>query len=96
MKRLAITALVVGVLTLPSAAFSQTAVVTVPSEVETYVMKERTPSVKVEREVIVGSELPGSVELRTIPKYDAYSYAVVNDQRVLVDAKTRKVVKIIK
>ncbi len=50
---------------------------------------------KVEREVIIGSELPDTIELRTIPKYDTYSYAVVNNKRVIVEAKTRKVIKII-
>lgn len=96
MNRLGYAALVVGVLVLPSFALAQSATVTVPSEVETYVIQEKTPSVKVESEVIVGSELPTSVELHTIPKYDTYSYAVVNDRRVIVDAKTRKVVKIVK
>jgi hypothetical protein len=88
-------ALLSSFLVVPSFAFAQTAVVTVPSEVETYVVKEKAPSVKVEREVIIGSELPDTVELRTIPKYDTYSYAVVNNKRVIVEAKTRKVIKII-
>ncbi len=43
---------------MPASAIAQTAVVTVPSEVETYVVKEKTPSVMVQDEVIVGSELP--------------------------------------
>ncbi|QJP17475.1 DUF1236 domain-containing protein [Starkeya sp. ORNL1] len=87
--------LVAGVVAIPSSVFAQAAIVTVPSEVETYVVKEKTPSVKVEREVIIGSELPATVELHTVPKYDTYSYAVVNNRRVIVEAKTRKVVKII-
>lgn len=95
MSKLAYVSLIAASLAVPSLALAQTAVVTVPSEVETYVVKEKTPSVKVERQVIVGSEIPGTVELRTVPKYDAFSYAVVNDRRVIVDAKTRKVVKII-
>lgn len=79
----------------PSYGFAQTTVVTVPSEVDTYVMKESVPSVTVERDVIVGSTLPDTVELHTVPKHDTYSYAMVNNKRVVVEAKTRKVVKVL-
>ena len=66
-----------------------------PDEVVTYVERERIPSVAVEERVVIGQPLPATVRLRTIPKYEKYSYAVVNDQRVIVDPKTRTVVKII-
>jgi hypothetical protein len=95
MRTLVYATLIVGGVFAPSAAFSQATVVTVPSEVETYVTKESVPSVKVEREVIVGSELPDTVTLRRVPKHDNYSFAVVNNRRVIVEAKSRKVVKII-
>lgn len=95
MRKYIFAALLVGSAAFPSLALAQTATVTVPSEVEAFVVKEKPPSVKVERQVVIGAELPTTVELHTIPKYDAYSYAVVNDRRVIVDAKTRKVVKII-
>jgi hypothetical protein len=95
MKKVVYAALLTGVLIIPSSAFAQTAIVTVPSEVDAYVVKEKTPSVTVEREVIIGSELPNTVTLHRVPKYDDFSYAVVNKRRVIVDAKTRRVVKII-
>ncbi|HSI40424.1 MAG TPA: DUF1236 domain-containing protein [Xanthobacteraceae bacterium] len=66
-----------------------------PPEVRTYVMQEQVPSVRVEREVIVGYELPGTVVLHPVPQYDAYSYAVVNDRRVIVEPRTRKVIQIV-
>ncbi len=44
---------------------------------------------------MVGSELPDTVVLRSVPKYETDSYAVVNDRRVIVEAKTRKVVQIV-
>jgi hypothetical protein len=66
-----------------------------PDEVVTYVERERIPSVAVEERVVVGQPLPATVQLRTIPKYEKYRYAVVNDQRVIVDPRTRAVVKII-
>jgi hypothetical protein len=66
-----------------------------PPPVVTYVEREDIPSVTVEEHVVVGQPLPGTVELHTIPKYKKYSYAIVNDQRVIVDPGTRKVIKII-
>lgn len=66
-----------------------------PEPVVTYVERERVPSVAVEERIVVGQPLPASVELRTIPKYEKYRFAVVNNQRVIVEPKSRTVVKII-
>ena len=66
-----------------------------PAEVVTYVQKEHIPTVAVKEKVVVGQPLPATVELRTIPKYTQYRYAVVNNQRVIVEPSTRKVIKII-
>jgi hypothetical protein len=91
MNKLVYVAALMSAVVIPSSAFAQTAVVTVPSEVETYMVREKTPSMKFEREVIVGSELPNTIVVHKVPKFDSYSYAV----GVIVDAKTRKVVKVI-
>lgn len=66
-----------------------------PGEVVTYVQRERAPSVRVEREVVVGEPLPSQVELRTVPRHTEYRYAVVNDRRVIVEPKSRKIIKIV-
>lgn len=66
-----------------------------PAEVRTYVVKERRPSVRVREEVSVGHPLPPRVALYSIPNSD-YEYTVVNDQRVIVDPGTRKVVYIVR
>ena len=66
-----------------------------PREVVTYVEHERVPSVAIQERVVVGEPLPATVQLRTVPKYEKYSYAVVNNRRVIVEPQTRKVVKII-
>jgi hypothetical protein len=66
-----------------------------PREVITYVQREELPSVAVQERVIVGQPLPATVELRTVPQHTEYSYAVVNNQRVIVEPRSRKVVKII-
>jgi hypothetical protein len=56
---------------------------------------EREPSVTVRERVVVGELLPETVELRPVPRYSEYRYAVVNDRRVIVEPRTRKIIKII-
>jgi uncharacterized protein DUF1236 len=53
------------------------------------------PSVVVRERVVVGEPLPPAVELRTVPSHTEYRYAIVNDRRVIVEPRTRKVIKII-
>lgn len=53
------------------------------------------PSVVVHERVVVGEPLPPTVVLRPVPNYREYDYAVVNDRRVIVEPRTRKVIKII-
>src|SRR5437660_12383337 len=52
-------------------------------------------SVVVQERVVVGEPLPPSVELRVVPNHAEYRYAVVNDRRVIVEARTRKVIRVI-
>ncbi len=67
----------------------------IPNAVITSIQGERAPSVVVRERVVVGEPLPATVELRTVPNHTEYRYAVVNDRRVIVEPRTRKVIKII-
>jgi hypothetical protein len=67
----------------------------IPNAVITSVQREREPSVVVHERVVVGEPLPAEVVLRPVPNYTEYRYAVVNDRRVIVEPRTRKVIKII-
>jgi len=69
-----------------------------PQEVVRYVETQPVPSsrIVVEEEIVVGKPLPETVVLTPVPEYDTYSYAVVNEQRVIVDPQTRKVVQVIR
>jgi hypothetical protein len=69
------------------------AAVEIPNAVITGLPRER--SVVVQESVVVGEPLPATVELRPVPQYTEYRYAVVNDRRVIVEPRTRRVVKII-
>jgi hypothetical protein len=61
----------------------------------TYVQRERIPSVRVQGDVGVGFTVPDTVELRAVPRHDTYSYAIVNERRVIVEPRTRRVIRII-
>ena len=61
----------------------------------TSIQGERVPSVTVRERVVVGEPLPPTVELRPVPSYSQYRYAVVNDRRVIVEPRTRRVIRII-
>jgi hypothetical protein len=67
----------------------------IPNAVITSIQGERAPSVTVRERVVVGEPLPPTVELRPVPNYREYRYAVVNDRRVIVEPRTRKIIKII-
>ena len=82
-------------LALGGTAAAQTATVTVPGEVRTYVLEQKTPSVTFEGDLAVGTALPETVEIHTIPDQPEYGYVIVNDKRVLVNPKTRTVVEIV-
>lgn len=66
-----------------------------PAEVRTYVVKENAPSITVRERIVVGEPLPATVVLRPVPNHAEYSFAVVNNQRVIVEPKSRKVIQII-
>ncbi len=67
-----------------------------PPGVVTYVERERVPSVGVHDHVAVGEPLPETVVIHKVPKHEDYAYAVVNNERVIVEPHSRKVIKIIK
>lgn len=67
----------------------------IPNAVITSIQGERAPSVTIRERVVVGQPLPSTVELRTVPSHTEYRYAVVNDRRVIVEPRTRKIIKII-
>ncbi|WP_298106459.1 DUF1236 domain-containing protein [Bradyrhizobium sp.] len=71
------------------------AAVEIPNAVITSVEGVRAPSVVVEEPVVIGEPLPPTVEVRPVPGYVDYRYAVVNNRRVIVEPRTRRVIRII-
>ena len=67
-----------------------------PPPVVTYVEREDVPSVTVEKEVVVGRPLPPAVEVHVVPEHREYAYAIVNHERVIVDPRTRTVIRVLR
>jgi phage tail tape-measure protein len=53
------------------------------------------PSVVYQDPVVVGETLPDTVTYYPVPEYDAYSYTILNNRRVIVDRHTHRVVRVI-
>lgn len=66
-----------------------------PPAAREYVIRERREPVRIEQRVVVGEALPETVVVQRIPEYDSYGYAYVNDQRVIVDSRSGRVVEIV-
>jgi hypothetical protein len=93
MRRIVIASLSVSALALlPAMALAQDVVI--EPEVETWVMEQPDTSVTVEGDVVVGGVLPDTVQIIEVPKHEKYRFAVINKKRVLVDAGTRKVIRV--
>lgn len=67
-----------------------------PQRVVSYVQEQPVAkSVVVQQQIAVGKPIPSDVVLVPVPEDTRYAYAVVNDQRVIVDPQTHTVVQII-
>lgn len=66
-----------------------------PQQVQTYVVQNRADPVYLDGEVVVGAGVPETVTLQPIPDYE-YRYVYVNQQPVLVDPQTRRIVYVVR
>ncbi|MET0748442.1 MAG: DUF1236 domain-containing protein [Rhizobium sp.] len=68
-----------------------------PREVVTYVQDQPAPTATavVVDPIVVGKPLPSDVEVTVIPDHPKYAYAIVNNQRVIVEPQGHKVVQVI-
>lgn len=70
-------------------------VIVVPGEVESYVTEQPfDETITYDGDVVVGDILPDDVVIRQVPEYDDYSYAIVKRQRVIVEPRTRKIIRV--
>ena len=65
-----------------------------PSEVKTYVTTQTVTPASYAGDIAVGDTLHGDIAWRTIPQNPKYSWAYLNDKRVVIDNESHKVVDI--
>ncbi|MEO6376459.1 MAG: DUF1236 domain-containing protein [Caulobacteraceae bacterium] len=65
-----------------------------PGEVKTYVTTQTVAPASYSGPIEVGDTLRGDIAWRTVPAYPKYSWAYLNDRRVVIDSETHKVVDI--
>lgn len=68
-----------------------------PQKVVTYVREAPTPEARVvvKEKIVVGQPLPQTVVVTPVPDNPKYAYAVVNDERVIVEPSSRKVIQVL-
>ena len=65
-----------------------------PGEVKTYVTTQTVSPASYTGDIAVGDTLHGDISWRPVPQYPKYSWAYLNDKRVVIDSDTHKVVDI--
>jgi hypothetical protein len=69
------------------------------TRVRQYAVAQPTPSARIEQQVAIGQPVPPRVRLYPVPASvglrTTYSYTVVNNQTVLVDPQTRRIVQVL-
>ena len=53
------------------------------------------PSVVYDQSVVVGEALPDDFTHYAVPNEDSYSYVIINNRKVIVDRRTRRIVRVI-
>jgi len=71
------------------------AAVEIPNAVVQSIAGAHRPSVVYREELVVGRPLPSTIEVYEVPRYAQYRYAVVNNHQVIVDAKTRRILRVV-
>lgn len=72
-------------------AIAGTAVAPPPTQVVTYVRQQPVPT----ETVVIEQPIPETVVLTPVAEDPTYAYAVVNNQRVIVDPQTHVVVQVV-
>ncbi|MBB4065948.1 DUF1236 domain-containing protein [Gellertiella hungarica] len=78
-------------------AVAGTAIDPPPQRVITYVQQQPVPveTIRIQEQVVVGKPISRQVVLTPVPEAPQYAYAVVNQQRVIVDPNTYTVVQVL-
>ena len=69
--------------------------IVVKPEVDTWILEQKAePDIAIDADIVIGSPIPDTVAFIDVPDFDDFGYVVVNKKRVLVEKKTRNVIKV--
>ncbi len=68
--------------------------VVISPDVDAWVLTQPDTSVDFDGDIVIGTAVPDTVAFIDVPNQPDVAYVVVNKKRVLVNKKTRKVVKV--
>jgi hypothetical protein len=71
------------------------AAVELPADVLGFVTGHPRPYERYDGRIVIGEPLPSRVHVYVIPDHRQYAYAYVNEERVIVDPRTRRVIRIV-
>jgi hypothetical protein len=66
----------------------------IPGPVHDYVLSESVPSVPYGGRLAIGERWPGGIELYAVPGDERFGFAMVNNQRVVVNRHSRRIVEV--
>jgi hypothetical protein len=67
----------------------------IPNAVIGAITGANRPSVAYDRQIVVGEPLPSQVQIYEVPGHADYRYAHINNKRYVVEARSRRVVRVI-
>jgi hypothetical protein len=92
MRKITLISAFAALVSVPAIGLADTVVI--KPEVDAWIMKQPDNDAGLDIDLSIGSDVPDKVTVVDVPDDERYSYVVVKKKRVLVDRKTRKVVKI--
>ena len=59
-----------------------------------WALVQEGPKITYEKDVTLGDVIPGNIRLAEVPRFPQYGFIILNTERVIVDAGTRKVIAV--
>ena len=94
MRRLiAIAALIASLAEVPGLTSAEVTIADEPA-VRGWALLQEGPAVTFEKDVLRGDVIPDGIKLAEVPNYPQYGFVILNTERLIVDAQTRKVIAV--
>ena len=89
----AVPLLILALTSAPSATLADFSIGNEPA-VRGWALVQEGPTITYEKDVTLGDVIPDNIRLAEVPRYPQYGFVILNTERVIVDAGTRKVIAV--